>query len=191
MTTQDNAPPGSFAPLGDEPPPAVAAAAQSYHFGPRVASRFLANPFVVAGMLFGLSALSLGLLVVVSKFGDDTGGVLRSLLRVVALFFCFAFVGLLTAAIATLARGAQSYHVYAGGFVHRRNGKVRALAWSEIAELRPVVVTKGDNAGKVQQYQLVPRQGAPVGIPLTIENGRDEYMDRLMAVLRQNGVVVR
>jgi hypothetical protein len=179
------------APLGDEPPANVGGAAQSRGLGPRLASRYLANPVMMAGFYFVGALVCLGLLVLASTVFEDVEGALSPLVRFGALFLCFGFVGALTAAIAILVRGAQSYHVYAGGFVHRRNSRVRPLGWSEVAELRPVVAKRGDAAGKVQSYQLAPHQGAPVAIPLVIENGRDEFMDRLIAALQQAGVPVK
>jgi hypothetical protein len=177
-------------PVGEEPPPGVTAMAHSRQLGPRVASRKLMNPFVVAGVSLVIALGCLGLLIIMSTVFSDVEGALSPLVRGLALFLCFGFVGALTYGLATLARGAQSFHVYAGGFVHRRNSKVRAYGWAEVAELRPVIGKRGDAAGKVQSYQLVPRSGPPIGIPLAIENGRDEFMDQLMAVLRHHGIRV-
>jgi hypothetical protein len=180
-------------PVGDEPPANVGAAAQSRGLGPRLASRYLPSPFAMAGLYFIGALVCLGLLILASTLFDepDGRGAVTAVLRFGALFACFGFVGALTAAIAILVRGAQSYHVYAGGFAHRRNSRVRALGWPEVSELRPIVNKRGDAAGKVQSYQLVPHQGAPVAIPLVIENGRDEFMDRLIAALQQAGVPVK
>jgi hypothetical protein len=178
-------------PIGDEPPANVGTAAQARGLGPRLASRYLASPIMMAGLYFIGALVCLGLLVLASTVFEEPEGALRAVLRFVALFACFGFVGALTAAIAILVRGAQSYHVYAGGFVHRRNNKVRVFGWPEVGELRPFVGKRGDQAGKVLSYQLVPQQGAPVPIPLVIENGRDEFMDRLIAALQQAGVPVK
>lgn len=177
-------------PLGEEPHPAVTALAHNRQLGPRLASRKLLNPLMVGGVSLVVALACLGLLILMSTVFPDPEGALTPLVRGAALFFCFGFVGALTYSIATLVRGAQSFHVYAGGFVHRRNSKVRAYGWPEVAELRPVVGKRGDAAGKVQSYQLVPRSGPPVGIPLAIENGRDEFMDQLMAVLHHHGIRV-
>lgn len=178
-------------PAGEEPPPPpVTALAQSRGFGPLVASRKLANPLVVSGLSLVAALVCLGLLILMSSLFPDVEGALTPLIRGAALFLCFGFVIMLTYAIATLVRGAQSFHIYGGGFVHRRNGKVHAYAWPEIAELRPVVGKRGDAAGKVQSYQLVPRSGPVVAIPLAIENGRDPFMDQLMAALHHHGIRV-
>jgi hypothetical protein len=181
--------PGAM-PLGEEPPPNVTAMAHSRQLGPRLASRKLANPLAVFGLSILASAASLGMLILFSWIGQSVDGVLHAIVRFGGLFFCFAFVGALVYGLATLARGAQSFHVYAGGFVHRRNSKVSAYNWPEVAELRPVIGKRGDTAGKLQSYQLVPRSGSPIGIPLAIENGRDPFMDQLMAVLQQHGIRV-
>jgi hypothetical protein len=178
-------------PIAEEPPAQVTALAHQHQLGPRLASRRLANPVLVATISLVAAAASLGLLILLSSIGSDIdGGVLRSVVRFAALFLCFGFVGLLAYGIAALARGAQSFHVYAGGFIHRRNSKLRAFAWPEIVELRPVVGKRGDTAGKIQHYRLTPRAGKPIAIPLDIQGGRDEFMDHLMAALRHHGVPV-
>lgn len=178
-------------PIGDEPPANVAEVAHRHQLGPRLASRYLANPFALSGMYFVAALACLGVLVLASTVFEDVDGALRAVARFGALFMCFGFVVALTSAIAVLVRGAQSYHLYAGGFVHRRNSRLRVLAWYEIAELAPVIGKRGAQAGKLLSYQLVPRQGSPVPVPLVIEDGRDAFMDRLIAALQQAGVPVR
>jgi hypothetical protein len=177
--------------VGEEPPANVAEVAHRHRLGPRLASRYLANPLMLSGFYFVGSMACLGLLVLASTAFEDVEGVLSPVVRFGALFLCFGFVGALTAAIAILVRGAQSYHIYTGGFVHRRNSRVRALAWPEIAELGPVIRKRGDQAGKVLSYRLVPRQGAPIPVPLVVEDGRDQFMDHLVAALQQAGVPVK
>src|SRR5256885_9110152 len=177
-------------PIGEEPPVEVADVARDRGLGPRVASRKLANPLVVAGISLGAAVLALVLLMAFAGLHPPTHGLLYPLVRFVGLFLCFGFVGALVYGIAALVRGAQSFHVYAGGFVHRRNGKVRAVTWPEVAQLSPVTGKRGDNTGKLLHYQLVLRDGSTIAVPLQIVNGRDEFMDHLMATLRGNGIPV-
>lgn len=172
-------------------PPAVLTAAHSRQLGPPVATRKLPNPLLVSGVSVLLAFGSLGLLVLVSWWATDITGPLRTLLRAVALFSCFSFVGLLAYAIAVLVRGAQAFYLFAGGFVHRRNSRVRALAWPEVAELRPMVAKRGSAAGKVQSYQLVARDRKTIAVPLVLQDGRDLFMDQLMAVVARYGIPIR
>ncbi|HEY8474283.1 MAG TPA: hypothetical protein VIL37_16830 [Natronosporangium sp.] len=176
---------------GDEPPANVAQLAHQRQLGPRLASRYLANPFAVAGFYLVLALACLGLLALGSTVFEDTDGILGAVIRFAVLFLCFGFVGTLTASIAVLVRGAQSFHVYAGGFIHRRNSRLQVWTWPELAELAPVIGKRGDQSGKLLSYQLVPRQGKPVPVPLVIEDGRDQFMDRLIGALQQAGVPVR
>jgi hypothetical protein len=186
-------------PRGDEPPADVTYLAQTRGFGTQLASRALANPLAVAGGALLVAAVLLGLMVLVGQGVDatgigrrsvDTAGAIHAVLHFLALFLCFGMVGALGYGVRALARGRQSFHVFTGGFVHRRNGKCRAYAWPEVAELRPVFVQRGDDAGKLRCYRLVPRDGTAIMIPLVIVGGRDPFMDELMSVLDQNGVPV-
>jgi len=93
-------------------------------------------------------------------------------------------------AIRAFARDAQSYHVFAGGFVHCKNKHSTAYAWNEIAELTPFRQRAGQDRSKLLHYRLVPRGGRPIAIPLVIVEGRDSFMDNLMGMLDHNGVPV-
>src|SRR6266536_1973929 len=116
-------------PIGEEPPTDVADAARDRALGSRLASRKLANPLVIGGASLGVAAACFGLMALFGALHPPTTGLLYPVMRFIALFLCFAMVGALAYGIAALVRGAQSFHVYAGGFVHRRNGKVRAVSW--------------------------------------------------------------
>ena len=113
-----------------------------------------------------------------------------TLLHLVELVLCFTMFSMLTFAVRSFARGAQSFHVFAGGFVHRRNGRSRAYAWPQVAELRPVLKRRGDDAGKLQSYQLVLRDGGAVTVPVEIVDGRDPFLDHLMGLLDRHGIPV-
>jgi hypothetical protein len=173
-----------------EPPADVLAAAHDNQLGPYVTSRFLANPWAMSFIYFIVALVCLGIMLGVGQIGEGSEGVLYTILRIFALVGCFGFVGALTTSIAVLVKGFQSWHLFAGGLVHRRNGKVTAVSWPQIAEVRPLVTKRGDNAGKVQNYQVVPRAGTPIAIPLVIADGRDEFLDALFATVRQHGVPV-
>jgi hypothetical protein len=180
----------TMGPIGDEPPVDVSQLAQTRGFGPRVASRALASPLVTGGLGLVAAAACVGLLMLFGALHPPRTGLLYPVMRFIALFLCFSLVGALVFSIRAFVRGAQAFHVYAGGFIHRRNGKARAFGWPEVGELRPVYGKRGDTAGKLLHYQLVPRTGAPVAIPLHLVDGRDAFMDQFMAVLDRNGIPV-
>jgi hypothetical protein len=177
---------GSTAP-STEVPPAVAQVAAQRGFGSLISTRALANP--VAMGLLGLvgAAVCLGLLILVSQIGEGSTGIVYGVLRFLALFACFAMFGALAFGISSLVRGAQSNYIYPGGVIHKRNSSVRSYSWSEVKELRGIIATKGDSAGKLLHYQLTPTTGKPFLIPLNIVDGRDEFLDHLIAALQQNG----
>jgi len=56
--------------------------------------------------------------------------------------------------------------------------------------LAPAYGKRGDNTGKLLHYRLVLRDGSAVTVPLLVRDGRDEFVDRLMALLRDAGVAV-
>jgi hypothetical protein len=183
--------PGAAGTSAEQPPPDVAAAAQHRQLGQHLATRRLMNALVAGGLGLLASVGSLGLLILVSFLASDIDGPVRALLRFIALFFCFAFVGALAWGIAALVRGNRSFHVYAGGFIYRHNGKIRVISWPEVTDLRQVIAKRGEASGKIQHYQLTLHDGKHIAIPLAIVDGRDYFMDQLMAVLHHSGIPVR
>lgn len=181
---------GAAGAAAEQPPPDVASVAERRQLGPHLTTRQLMNPLVAGGLGLIASVVSLGLLVLVSFLASDIDGPVRALLRFIALFFCFAFVGAFAWGIAALARGSRSFHVYAGGFIYRHNKKIRVITWPEVADLRPVIAKRGQASGKIQYYQLTLHQGKHISVPLAIVDGRDHFMDQLMAVLHHNGIPV-
>lgn len=177
-------------PIAEQPPADVTALALSRGLGHMVDSRSLPNPVTRGvGMLLS-AALSIGLLVLLSYLGKDSDGFFWEILHVVALFFCFSAVFLIVASIRVFVAGAQSFHVFTNGFVHRRNGRSRAYGWPELAELKPVLQTRGEDKGKLLNYALVPRHDKPIAIPVAVVNGRDTFLDNLMGLLQHHGVPV-
>lgn len=170
-------------------PPAVTDLVRSRGLGDLVSTRFTANPVMVAVVSFVVAVVCVGLMFGVSAIGENTDGFLRSVLRLFALVGCFGMVASLAYGIRALVAGAQTFYIYTNGVVHRRNSRARAFTWDELAELRSVIGTKGDDAGKLLHYQLVPRTGAgaPMAIPLLLVDGRDEFVDNLIAAMRYHG----
>src|SRR5690606_9453747 len=190
MTVTVGSGPGTGTGAGDLPTPDILAAAQSRQLGAHVTGRRI-NYFVAAVWCLLGAALALVLAIAVAALGNNASGIVVTLLRSLALLGCFAFASALGIGLAALVRGIQSFHLFAGGLVYRKYGRTTAVSWPEVAELRPVVGKRGAAAGKVQQYQLALHNGRSVTVPLVVINGRDEFMDQLMAVLQHNGIPVR
>jgi hypothetical protein len=177
------------APIGAEPPADLKSLALTRGFGHLVASRTLASPLLTGGAGLLLAAVCIGLMLLIGQ-GVDTKGVVHEALHLIEVTLCITTASALAFGVRSFARGAQSFYVFTGGFVHKRNGKCRAYSWSELDELRPVLVRRGDDAGKLRNYELVASTGRPIAIPLDIVDGRDEFMDQLMGLLDQHGIPV-
>jgi hypothetical protein len=180
----------SMQPIAEQPPEDVTNLALSRGLGHLVDSRKLPNPMTRGlGMLLAAGG-SIALLVLISYLAKDQDGFFWEVLHVVGLFFCFAAVFLIAASIRVFVVGAQSFHVFTNGFVHRRNGKVRAYGWQDVTELKPFLQTRGEDKGKLVHYSLVPRHDKPIAIPVTIVDGRDTFLDNLMGLLQHHGIPV-
>jgi hypothetical protein len=170
--------------------PDVTSLALSRGLGHPVDSRHLPHPLTRGLTMLGAAAACVALLVLVSWLAQDSSSVLYEVLHVVGLFFCFSTLFFVVTGIRVFVTGAQSFHVFTNGFVHRRNGRVRAYAWTEIAELKPVLQTRGEGRGRLLHYALVPRHDKPVAIPVALVDGRDSFLDHLIGLLYQHGVPV-
>jgi hypothetical protein len=169
-------------------PPEVAQAAQRHDFGPLAASRAMANPWLSFVIGLVVSAACFGLLTLISYLGHDSNGFVYAIARFFGLIFCFSGVFALVWAIRVVVMGSRSYFAYANGFVYKHNSNVRAIAWPEVASLQSVLGTKGSNAGKLLQYNLQPQDNSkPIPIPLDIKNGRDPFLDQVIAALGRFG----
>ena len=178
---------GGNAPLAAEVPPDVAQAAQQRNFGVLLSTRALASPLQRFALWLVIAVVCFGVLVAISSIRPNMFTVLYSILRFFGLFFCFAGVYALAVAIRALIVGARAYFVFANGFVYRHNGKIQAYAWQEINALQSVVGTRGSAAGKLLHYNLVTTAPKPIMIPVNIVNGRDEFLDHLIAALTRHG----
>ncbi|GAA1796571.1 hypothetical protein GCM10009682_17910 [Luedemannella flava] len=175
-------------PAQQQPLPApVVDAVHARGLGTLVSTRFTANPITTALLSFGAAAACFGLMYLVAAIGEDADGVLYAVLRFFALFGCFGMVAALAFGISALVRGAQTFYIFTNGVVHRRNSRATGYTWAELSELRSVIGTKGDNAGKLLHYQLVPTTGRPFAIPMLVVDGRDEFMDNLIAAMNYHG----
>ncbi|WP_436533559.1 hypothetical protein [Actinoplanes sp. HUAS TT8] len=177
-------------PIAGQPPEDVTALALSRGLGHLVDTRKLPNPVTRGlGLLVG-SAVVFGLLLLLSYLGRDADGFFWEILHVIALFLCFMVLYFVINAIRVLIIGAQSFHVFTNGFVHRKNGTLRAYVWPELTEFKPVLQTRGENKGTLLHYALVPRHDKPIAVPVAIVNGRDTFLDNLMGLLQHHGIPV-
>jgi hypothetical protein len=181
-------PAGMPTPLGT-PPAEVEDAARRRGFGSLISCRALPNPVVTAATWLGVSAAGFVLLYVIAAIGADLDpfSFLRSVLHAVAFGLFFVALYGVVFAIRRLVVGPRSYWVFDNGFIHKQRTTTQALSWAEVQGLAPVIGSKGDTAGKVLEYRLVPATGKPIAVPLAIENGRDPFMDALMAALQRHG----
>jgi len=171
-----------------QPPQDVTQAAQARGFGPLMSKRELTNARNRFLMWLGASVACLVLLIVTANvFQVSVFSAWYSVVRFVGLFFCFGMVIALVTAIKTLVVGNRSYFVYSEGFVYRHNGKVQAYSWPETTGMQAVLGKRGDAAGKLSHYNLLVQGSEPITIPINIVNGRDEFLDHLMAALARHG----
>ncbi|MFI5933371.1 hypothetical protein [Actinoplanes sp. NPDC051494] len=181
-------------PYGEEPPAEITGAALARGLGRRLASRYLLSPAISGGLSLLLLAGCILAFVLLGVLGPKASGLLEDVLGWVANLLCFATVVAIVLVIRSFVRGAQSYHVYTGGFVHRKNGRVTAYAWNEIAELKPFLQKAGEDRGKLVHYRLVTRlvtrPGRTIALPVEITDGRDPLLDHLMGMLDQHGIPV-
>lgn len=187
MTTGEGQVPGN--PATATTPPEVVQAAQARNFGHLESARALANPrqAFVLWLVVGIACFVV--LWLLANVGSDHSSlsVLWQILHFFGLLFCFAGVFAIVAAIRAIATGARSYFVYENGFVYRHNGNVRTIPWPEVTSLQSVLGTRGSTAGKLTHYNLNVQGGRPIPIPIHIVNGRDEFLDHLIAALGRFG----
>ena len=171
------------------PPPEVAGVAEERRFGSLLGHRALSNPLASAAMGLVATVACFVMIYVVAHVAAniDHFSFWYSIVRATGLFFLLTGVGALVYAVKRIFVGARSYWAFSSGFVYRHNKRVQAFAWTEIAALSPVIGTKGDAAGKVTHYNLIPLGGAPISLPLHIENGHDPFMDVIIAELQRHG----
>jgi len=192
VSIQGGPTPPSPASTPTDVPPEVAQAAAQRGFGALVNARLMNRPMTTAMVYLGLGVACLVLLLVSSwligtVFHPTSFSFAWSILRIVPLIFCFGMVLAPVYALRIILLGSRSYFAYTNGFVYRHNRRVQAVAWPEVRELRSVIGTRGDTAGKLLHYDLVPVSGPAIPIPINIVNGRDEFLDHVIAALRHHG----
>jgi hypothetical protein len=187
VTYGESSMPGGGAPPASEIPTDVSQAAQGRGFGPLLSVRQLASVKNRFLLWLLIAAGCLGLLLLTSLYRPSVYSAMYSVMRFFALVFCFGMVFAIVTAIKALVVGNRSFFVYGEGFVYRHNSKVQAFSWPEVTGLQSVLGKRGDAAGKLSHYNLLPPGGQPIPIPINIVNGRDEFLDHLMAALNRHG----
>jgi hypothetical protein len=170
-------------------PPEVQQAAAQHGFGPLLGTRLLNRPVITALVYLAVGVacfllLMLSSWVLTSVFHPKSFSLLWSILRIIPLAFCFGMVIAPVYALRILVTGSQSFFAYANGLVYLHRRRIQTVAWQEVNELRSVIATRGDNAGKLLHYSLIPASGSPVPLPIVVVDGRDEFLDHVIAALR-------
>jgi hypothetical protein len=167
------------------PSPKVSRIAASHGLGHLLGSRKRANPFADAGGWLIVSMACFAVLYLSDTYLPPSvaGSFVHPIQRVVTVVF--ASLGLIAFAFAirALALGARAYFIYAEGLVYLRNGKAQIVGWSDVTGLTAVHGTRGTP----RHYQLRLRRGRPVAVPLSTVDGRDPFVDQLVAIVRGHG----
>ena len=188
--TSEQQPISAGSPARHESIPAdVADVARQRELGSLLSSRALPNPIVNAAVWLGVSVASFLVTYAIAASAEhmDPFGFLYSIVHAaVFAFFLLAVTGFIYT-VRHLIIGPRSYWVFEDGFVYKQRRTIRALGWTEVERLSPVIGSKGDSAGKILRYNVVPETGRPIAVPLKIEKDRDTFMDALMGALQRHG----
>lgn len=175
----------------DVPPPVTEIAARN-GFGALLASRNDVPVGRTLGIGCGGSIACLVVLSVVASVADHVVSPLSwgySVVHAVSfgLFIAALWLGVYGLRAAIL--GPRVYYLYPGGVVRRLRSGVAAIAWPDGLRLIPVYGKKED-AGKVLGYRLQARDGTEFVITVSLVNGRDPFVDRIIEQVRRNGGTV-
>lgn len=111
----------------------------------------------------------------------------HSLLHALTLAFLFAAVGGIGYGVRGLVSGTRANYLYAHGIVHTSRSGPQAVAWPEVTRLKSVH-QRGDQStvGRVVGYRLEAGDGTSFLIPLLLVDGRDAFVDQIVAALRRH-----
>jgi hypothetical protein len=161
-------------------------------FGPLLGTRLFNRPVVTAMVYLAIGVgcfvlLWLSSWLITTVFHPTSFSLAWSILRIVPLVFCFGMVIAPVYALRILVTGSRSFFAYTNGLVYVRRRQIQTIAWPEVSELRSVIGTRGESAGKRLHYDLIPINGSPVSIPIVIVDGQDEFLDHVIGALRHHG----
>jgi hypothetical protein len=110
-----------------------------------------------------------------------------------ALFTACAFTVIagLALGIRALVAGSPSYYRYADGIVRLRRSGPQVITWAEADRLEPVYQRRTQSdAGRILGYRLRARGGASILIPPARVEGRDSFMDGVLAAAQAGGLQI-
>ncbi|MFB7666921.1 hypothetical protein ACFC1R_23725 [Kitasatospora sp. NPDC056138] len=138
---------------------------------------------------WGTAAVSLALVLALGSETVKTSmfSFAHSILHALTIAFLFMTVGGIGYGVRGLVAGARAQYLYADGIVHLSRSGPRAVKWPDVAQLRSVH-QRGDQStvGRVVGYRLEPRDGAAFLIPLVLVDGRDAFVDQVVAAVRRH-----
>jgi hypothetical protein len=173
-----------------EAPPDVARLAEARGLGALVDVRaeITMGAALLRSLVIGGGSLALMILFSVLFPDPSQFSLVYSVLRFVVLFLLFMLVWAVATGIRALVVGSRAHYLYAGGLVHTRRRGPRAVAWPEVVQLRSVY-SRNDRSspGKVLGYRVEARDSASFVIPLLLADGRDAFVDAVVANLRAHG----
>ena len=178
----------------DAPPKRVAAAAAARGLGPLIAATKGSNPFGGFVLWLVLALISFGALVAINYPGSSSALVswLAALGRPLSIVLLLAGLLCVVGAFVVLLTRFRRCYLYAGGLVRWQSGRVRVMAWSEIALIERLYGNVPGTATIRAGYKVIP---AGKSKPLAIEASEgdregDEMAARLEEFARAAGVYV-
>jgi hypothetical protein len=143
---------------------------------------------------FGAAVVSGVLLWLIGSLGAEQSifSWAYTILRAIAWVFIPVFFWGIAYGIRGLVVGSRVHYLFAGGLVYRRRSGLRAAGWPEISHLKTVYSRrKQGEEGKVLGYQVHTTDGSSYAIPLLLKDGRDAFIDGVIACLRQHDRPIR
>jgi hypothetical protein len=146
-----------------------------------------ASRAVTVGWGTGAVALVLALAVGYESSQTPAFSAAHALLHALTLAFLFTAVGGIGYGARGLAAGTRAYYLYAGGLVLTRRSGPQAVGWPQAVRLRSVHQRgDGSTAGRVAGYRLEATDGTSILVPLVLVDGRDAFVDQLVAAMRRH-----
>lgn len=170
--------PSAATPL--DAPPAVVELATQRQLGDLRAVHGDPNPFVVllsAGVLAGASFGLWGLI-------TWTGLGIRAL-ALLGLFGVVIALVMVFFAVKIMLTGARQTHLYAHGFVNRRNRRLRAVTWPEVDN-----ITRNYGGNVLVSYMVFLRDGTRIDLPVGRMGATAKLLEaELEQLIAQAGIV--
>jgi len=140
-----------------------------------------ADPLLTAVLILLGSAVPLVLLLAMAQAG------IRSP-KLVGWALGILLVGIVMA-IGRLVRGYLHVYLFEHGLIRSKNGRLRAVPWTQVRELR-LWRAGGAIAGTLLAYYVVTTDRKLIGIAAKVKHGRDEFGDHLQRLVSAVGAPV-